>query len=75
MPPLQSDTFGEEDKNALVADEDEFGHGFAIAGAMFITLLGQRTVYDLMDFTSHILNVSIHDRRLALRNEALGTVQ
>ena len=44
-----------------VPDEDEFGHGFLLAGAMFIHMLGMRSRFELLDFSSHMLRVASHE--------------
>ena len=46
-----------------VNDEDEFGHGFLLAGAMFIHLLGMRSRFELLDFSQHMLKVASHEAK------------
>ena len=51
---------GEEAPVADLSDEDEFGHGFSLAGCLFIHLLDQRAAFELMNFSYHVLNVHSH---------------
>lgn len=49
-------------KGQPITDDGEFGHGFALAGCVFIHLLGQQLHFQLMDYSYHILNVDINDK-------------
>ena len=44
-----------------VDDLEQFGHGFYIAGATIVSLLGQRARFELLDFTAHVVEVARHD--------------
>jgi hypothetical protein len=49
-----------EEENAIevvIQDEEEFGHGFCIAGTLFLHMLGQRDVYESTDFSYYVLKV------------------
>eukprot|EP01038_Epipyxis_sp_PR26KG_P007795 gene7795-10589_t len=54
-PPESSD----EVQEIMVSNEAEFGHGFTVAGCMFLHLLGQKPIFELLDFSSYILRM--HD--------------
>ena len=43
------------------SDADQFGHGFTAAGCLFLHLLDQRSSFELLDFSYHILNVHDHE--------------
>ncbi len=43
--------------NLPVNNEDEFGHGFAIAGCLFLHLLEQRKKFDLFDYSRLVANL------------------
>ena len=45
-----------------VPDEKEFGHGFLLAGAMFIHMLGMTARFNVMDFSAHMLRVANHEK-------------
>jgi hypothetical protein len=47
--------------SAAYTDEEEFGHGFTFAGCILLHFLGQRTVFELSDFSRYVLNVQRHD--------------
>ena len=42
-------------------DDEEFGHGFSIAGCMLIHLLAQRQRFELLDMSYHLLDVAKHE--------------
>jgi len=46
--------------NKMPSDEEQFGHGFTIAGMMLVYLLGQYDRFQLLDFSSHVLKVQVH---------------
>ena len=51
---------GEEDRNDVeieVSNEEEFGHGFAVAGALVLHLLRQKHAFHLSDHATHMLKV------------------
>ena len=50
------------DDTLSYTDADQFGHGFAFSGCLFVHLLGQRSQYELLDFSYHVLNVYDHDQ-------------
>jgi cytoplasmic FMR1 interacting protein len=43
--------------NLVVTNSAEFGHGFSIAGCLFIHILRQRTLYELIDYSSQVLSM------------------
>lgn len=58
---LQYDKSGSGIAPAVIADEDEFGHGFTIGGVLLIYLLDQKRQFLLLDYSHHVLNVFSHD--------------
>lgn len=52
----------ESNKGQPVSDEGEFGHGFSFAGCLFVHLMGQRVIYELLDYSYHVLSVNQHDK-------------
>jgi hypothetical protein len=48
-------------EDGLISNEAEFGHGFLLAGSLLLHLLGQRAVFELLDFSRLILRVHDHD--------------
>lgn len=48
-----------------VPDDLEFGHGFLLAGAMFVHLLDMKERFELLDFTSHMMRVDAHEKNSA----------
>jgi cytoplasmic FMR1 interacting protein len=50
------------DAPGVVRDFDQFGDGFALAGTVLIHLLGQREIFELLDFSYHVLNMSSYER-------------
>jgi len=57
-----------------IPDESEFGHGFLLAGSMFIHLLGMRERFELLDFTYHMLRVASHEQNQTSNNSTIGMV-
>lgn len=58
-----------------IPDESEFGHGFLLAGSMFIHLLGMRERFELLDFTYHMLRVKSHEENQSNNNNStIGAV-
>ena len=57
-----------------IPDETEFGHGFLLAGAMFIHLLGMKDRFDLLDFSGHMLRVHAHEQNASSTNAMIGMV-
>jgi Cytoplasmic Fragile-X interacting family len=49
------------EESFTVSNEDEFGHGFALAGCTFLHLLQQREKFVLLDFSYHVLNVYMYE--------------
>ena len=45
------------------SDHDQFGDGFAMAGSLFLHLLGQGRRYELLDFSLHVLRIHAHEQR------------
>ena len=54
---------GAEDDSSI-SNEAEFGHGFTIAGCLFLHLLGQRAVFELLDFSRHVLSIHSHEEKM-----------
>lgn len=52
---------GAEDEEVLVSNDAEFGHGFTIAGCLFLHFMNQRPVFELMDFSTQVLKIHDHD--------------
>ena len=50
-PPPTENGGEEQPPPDVIQDEDRFGHGFAMAGCMFIHLLGQRQRFELLDMS------------------------
>jgi hypothetical protein len=46
---------------APTSNEAEFGHGFTIAGCLLLHLLGQRSSFEVLDFSSHVLQLNAHE--------------
>lgn len=46
-----------EDYSKNITNTAEFGHGFSLSGCMFIHLLGQRHMFELLDFSSLVLRM------------------
>jgi cytoplasmic FMR1 interacting protein len=51
----------EEDELTQVSNEAEFGHGFTLTGCLLLHLLGQRSTFELMDFSYYVLKVAHYD--------------
>jgi len=49
------------DENSNLPDLDVFGHGFAISGTLLLHLLGQRSIFELLDFSYYVLKIDSHD--------------
>jgi hypothetical protein len=58
-----ADTPASKGATLAVADDVEFGHGFAIAGALLVHVLNQRDRLELLGFTYHVLNVAEYECR------------
>jgi len=82
-PPPEEDSVGrvsesrtKNNKNSdlFLSDMEEFGHGFIIAGALFIHLLEQRHLYEALDYSNFILDVDSNDVKAkdAIVDEAFG---
>lgn len=50
-------TNGNGNENKELTNYAEFGHGFLIAGALFLHLLGQRSLFELIDFTNLVVRM------------------
>ncbi|GMH96491.1 hypothetical protein TrVE_jg14429 [Triparma verrucosa] len=57
----EDENLSEADYDEYLTDEEEFGHGFAMAGVLMIHCLDQRPVFDMLDFSYHVLNVQKHE--------------
>ena len=57
---------------AAISDEYQFGHGFFMAGAALIQLLGQRAQFCALDFSTHVLRVEAYESAAAARAEGVG---
>ena len=63
-----------EDEEFNLTDEEEFGHGFALAGILMIHNLNQRASFELLDFSYHVLNVQKHEICSIDKAGAIGNV-
>lgn len=61
----------EIDEDVVISNEAEFGHGFTVAGTLFIHLLGQRSIFQLSDFSQHVWRV--HENETASYAAATNT--
>ena len=59
----ESSTDGGVDNSSILSNEAEFGHGFTVAGTLFLHLLGQRNIFELLDFSSHVLRIHSFDEK------------
>jgi len=57
---------------AAISDEYQFGHGFFMAGAALIQLLGQKAQFCALDFSTHVLRVEAYEKAAATRAEGVG---
>lgn len=63
-------------KSESVLHEDQFGHGFSMAGCLFIYLLDQRDSFELLDFSYHLIQMNRLEKHKAtsLSTNAVGNV-
>jgi hypothetical protein len=59
----------EENSAPDIPDAAEFGDGFNYAGCLFIHLLGQRQIFQVQDFASHVLSVHEYDTSVLRDND------
>lgn len=67
-PADSADGVGMEAQTEL-PDEAEFGDGFNFAGCLFIHLLGQRNIFQVQDFATHVLSVHEYDTHVLKEND------
>lgn len=60
------------DENTNLPDLDVFGHGFPISGTLLLHLLGQRSVFELLDFSYYVLKIDSHDHRVFNEPESVS---
>jgi cytoplasmic FMR1 interacting protein len=61
-----------EDWAAPTTDGAVFGHGFGVAGVMFLHILGQSEKFKLLDLSSHVLKVHEQQEDMKWRTEEGG---
>jgi hypothetical protein len=61
----------ENGTSVIVRNDDEFGHGFSICGCLIMQLLRQREKFELLDFSTHVLN--IYNYECKVKNERAAT--
>ncbi len=63
-----------KNSDLFLSDMEEFGHGYAIAGVLFIHLLEQRHLYESFDYSNFIMDVDNNDKKSkdAIVEEAFG---
>jgi cytoplasmic FMR1 interacting protein len=57
---------------APISDDAQFGHGFFVAGAALIHLLGQKAPFQALDFSKHVLRVEAYETATAARAQGVG---
>lgn len=68
----------EEDSSKKIVnatDEAQFGHGFFVAGAAVVHLLGHKSRFDALDFTNHVLRVRVTQAYAVNKAQGVGTNQ
>lgn len=62
--------------NGSFLHEDQFGHGFYLAGCLFIYLLNQRESYEVLDFSYHLIQMNRFElhKATAVNAAAVGRV-
>jgi len=61
------------DEDQQMNDEDEFGHGFAMGGCIFVYLLGAQSRFELLDFSYHVINVAAFQSNATLSSDAVAS--
>lgn len=63
-----------KNSDLFLSDMEEFGHGYIIAGVLFIHLLEQRHLYESFDYSNFIIDVDNSDKKSkdAIVEEAFG---
>lgn len=51
------DSFGEPIKSEAIPNDEEFGHGFTMGGAILLHVLRQRPLYELFDFSLFLVQI------------------
>lgn len=59
--PAEDGQGDEREQQPDFVDEEEFGHGFSIAGALLLHLMGQRRCFESSDYSLHCLAVGRHE--------------
>ncbi|KAJ8613807.1 hypothetical protein CTAYLR_004917 [Chrysophaeum taylorii] len=62
----------DEKKTLAVHDDAQFGHGFFVAGASLIHVLGQKSQFDALDFTNHVLRVRLYEQNSITKSPGVG---
>eukprot|EP00629_Pelagomonadales_sp_RCC1024_P017002 CAMPEP_0119275140 /NCGR_PEP_ID=MMETSP1329-20130426/13283_1 /TAXON_ID=114041 /ORGANISM="Genus nov. species nov., Strain RCC1024" /LENGTH=1260 /DNA_ID=CAMNT_0007275501 /DNA_START=313 /DNA_END=4095 /DNA_ORIENTATION=+ len=57
---------------APISDDSQFGHGFFVAGAILVHLMGQRAQFHALDFSRHVLRVEAYETAIASRIQGVG---
>jgi len=68
----KSGTSTAKKQTLTVSDEAQFGHGFFVAGAALIHVLGQRYRYEALDFANHVLRVQMYEASATNRASGVG---
>jgi hypothetical protein len=62
--PADLQVIDEAGNAAYVRNDDEFGHGFSICGCLMMHFLHQREQFELLDYSSHVLNVYNYENKI-----------
>lgn len=62
-----------EGEDQQLNDEDEFGHGFALGGCLFVYLLGAQSRFQLLDFSYHVINVAEFMRHATMNDSGVAS--
>lgn len=71
---ITESTGDQSEAETSLSNEAEFGHGFTLAGVMLIHLLGQRNIFELLDFSSHVLRIHSFDLKKAASDTPAANV-
>ena len=62
--PADLQVIDEAGNSAFVRNDDEFGHGFSICGCLIMHFLHQRENFELLDYSSYILNLYNYESKI-----------
>lgn len=60
-----------EESEESISNLSEFGHGFIIAGSLFLHLLGQRPHHQTINHIQHVLNLADYEERVQAEQSPL----